>query len=310
MLKRIWFYRAPEGGSAAAAAPAAAPGAAPAAAPAATPGATGAPPAATAALAGAPAAATPGAGEPAAWYGKAELKPFVENKGFRNVDDVFTWGQNLEKLVGLDKLPMPKDETDTEGWNRVYDRLGRPKDPKDYQLPVPDGMDRGFADKFAAKFHARGLTTAQARGVAEDWNAAVTEMAAADNAQFATKSKGELDALTRELGKDGAATYFDQVNLAAQALGVTKADIKSMERSLGTRRMLDLLHKMGDGMAEDNLDGDGQGGGAMTPDAARAKVKELQADKSWVAKFRGGDAAARAEMDKLNRIIAGAQPQS
>lgn len=213
--------------------------------------------------------------------------------------------RGLEKLVGQKGLVPPKDSTDTDGWNRTWDALGRPKDPKEYQLPVPDGMDRGFADKFAAKFHQFGLNTDQARGIAGAWNEMVTEMANGDSAAFKTKSKAEVDGIWKEMGKEKGSAYFGQVNLAARSLGLQQADVQKLEKALGTRRMFDLLHRAGDGLSEDDLGGDGQGGAGLTPEAAQAKLKDLQGDAAWRKKLLAGDVAARGENDRLNRIIAG-----
>ena len=241
------------------------------------------------------------------WWGSdsADDKGYIENKGWRGPNDLLTAYRGLEKVVGRDKLVLPKDSADAEGWNRVYDALGRPKDPNEYQLPVPDGMDRGFADKFAGVFHELGLNVEQGRKLAGRWNEMVGEMAAADNARFATQSKAEVQAIHKELGQEQAAAYFNQVNLAAQAFGLGKGEIKALERALGTRRMLDLMHRMGDGLGEDTASGDGQGGGQMTPERAKARVAELQGDAAWRKRFQEGDAAARSEMERLNRIIAG-----
>jgi hypothetical protein len=43
--------------------------------------------------------------------------------------------RKLAKLVGGEKVPLPKGEPDSEGWQCVCKALGRPAKSEDYQLP-------------------------------------------------------------------------------------------------------------------------------------------------------------------------------
>src|SRR5882757_6971704 len=74
-----------------------------------------------------------------AWFTglDSDTKGWLENKGWsgeRALPEVIKAHRNLESLVGRDKLPLPKDEHDTEGWNRVYEKLGRPARWEDYGI--------------------------------------------------------------------------------------------------------------------------------------------------------------------------------
>jgi len=69
----------------------------------------------------------------------SELKGYVSNKGWSDPAELAKGYQNLEKLLGSEKMPMPKGPEDAEGWNRVYDKLGRPESPDGYGIKAPDG---------------------------------------------------------------------------------------------------------------------------------------------------------------------------
>jgi hypothetical protein len=81
---------------------------------------------------------------------------------------------NLEKLLGHDKVPIPKDANDVEGWNRFSKALGIPDKAEGYGLPdatVPENM-KGLQfdkNKFADIAHAHKLTPAQAKGLWESY---------------------------------------------------------------------------------------------------------------------------------------------
>jgi len=63
-------------------------------------------------------------------------------------------GGNLDG--GGEKVPVPKGESDTEGWERVYKALGRPATPEDYKLSDMES---------AAEYHKLGLSARQASGL-------------------------------------------------------------------------------------------------------------------------------------------------
>ena len=58
-----------------------------------------------------------------------ELREFIQNKGWNDPGEMAQGYRNLEKLVGGEKVPLPKGDTDNEGWERVYKALGRPAKP-------------------------------------------------------------------------------------------------------------------------------------------------------------------------------------
>jgi hypothetical protein len=81
---------------------------------------------------------------------------------------------NLEKLLGHEKVPIPKDANDVEGWNRFSKAMGIPDKAEGYGLAdakIPDTMKDMTFDKnqFAEVVHAHKLTPAQAKGLWESY---------------------------------------------------------------------------------------------------------------------------------------------
>lgn len=82
---------------------------------------------------------------------------------------------SLEKLLGHDKVPIPKDINDVEGWNRFSKAMGIPDKAEAYGLPdpnLPESMKGMAIDKnrFAEVVHAHKLTPAQANGLWKVYN--------------------------------------------------------------------------------------------------------------------------------------------
>lgn len=276
----------------------------PAPAPAAA-GNDGGAPAASPAPAAAPAASAPGS-----WYDAIEdgdLKGYVQNKGWKDPVELANGYRNLEKLLGGEKIPMPKGAEDKEGWARVYDALGRPKSADEYGLPVPDGGSPDFAKAAASKFHELGLSKGQAEALASWYNEqAQGQLGAQQQAQVA-KVEQDLTALKTEWG--GA--YEENIELgrrAAREFGLDAEKLTALENAFGTGEMLKFMSKIGRGLTEHTFEGGRSATGfGMTPEAARQRISALREDREFTAKYLGGNADARAEMERLMRA---AYPES
>ncbi len=70
----------------------------------------------------------------------------------------------LETLEKKDSFVMkPGEGASEEDWNRFWDTVGRPSDPKEYDL----GPDAQGVDEFVKAAHKQGLTKEQAKGLYE-----------------------------------------------------------------------------------------------------------------------------------------------
>lgn len=78
---------------------------------------------------------------------------------------------NAVKLLGVDKVPIPKDENDTEGWDRFHKAGGRPDSHEGYQYErpteMPDGMewDTDTETHFRSLAYANGMSQKQFENV-------------------------------------------------------------------------------------------------------------------------------------------------
>lgn len=261
---------------------------------------------------GAPAASTPPAppaggegGTPPAsgnWYDSiedGELKGYVQNKGWKDPVELATGYKNLEKLLGSEKLPMPKGAEDKEGWGRVYDALGRPKTADEYGLPVPEGDPGEFAKVASSKFHELGLSKQQAEGLANWWNETQQGQVQQVQQQSAAKMDAEIQALKGEWGQ----AWEENVNLgqrAAREFGLDQAKLGALEQALGTGEMLKFMSRIGRGLTEHTFEsGKSTNSFGMTPEAAQQRISELKADRDWSSKYMAGGADQKAELQRL-----------
>ncbi len=253
---------------------------------------------------GAP-AASPTPAPAGNWYDGIEdgdLKGYVQNKGWKDPVELANGYRNLEKLLGGEKIPMPKGVEDKEGWSRVYDALGRPKSADDYGIQVPDGGSPEFAKAAAGKFHELGLSKGQADALTAWYNEqAQAQMGAGQQAQ-AAKVEQDLQGLKSEWG--GA--YEENIELgrrAAREFGLDADRLTALENALGTGEMLKFMSKIGRGLTEHTFEGGRTATGfGMTPEAAKQRITQLREDRDFTSKYLSGNADARSEMERLMKL--------
>lgn len=254
--------------------------------------------------AAAPASATPAA-TGGAWYDSiqdADLRGYVQNKGWGDPVELANGYRNLEKLLGTEKVPLPKGADDAEGWSRVYDALGRPKDASGYKIAVPEGGDPEFAKAAADLFHKSGLSAQQAEAVTGWYNSQVQAQMEAQATARSQAAEQQLHALRQEWGS----AWDENVNLgqrAAKQFGLNGEQLAAIEAGLGTGELLKFMARIGRGLTEHSFEsGRTTNGFGMTPEAAQARIAALRSDRDWSAKYLSGNADARAELEKLMTV--------
>ena len=268
------------------------------------------PPASTTGTTGQSGAASADMGKPEAhatgnWYDTIEdndLKGYLQNKGWKDPTELANGYRNLEKLVGSEKVPLPKGAEDKEGWNRVYDALGRPKSAEEYKLPVPEGDPGTFAKAASGKFHELGISQQQAEGLANWWNETQKGQVTQMQQQSAQKTEAELSAVKNEWGQ----AYNENLELgrrAAREFGLDGQKLSAIENAMGTGEMLKFMAKIGRGLTEHNFEGGKSTSSfGMTPEAAQSRINALRQDQAWSTKYISGDADAQTEMKRLMSI--------
>lgn len=192
---------------------------------------------------------------------------------------------NAVGMIGKDKIVMP--ETD-EQWGDTFNRLGRPGDPKEYGLTVPDGIadDQKFDDTFnetlTTTLHALGLSTKQAQGIndflyttattaATNTVAVDTELAAEAATELRKEYGSQVDArveasmrVIRELGGDGATDTISKDDLLLNPI------------------LVKILSGISDKVLEDTgLDGGDQG---ATRTDIKEEITEMMAHPAYLDK--------------------------
>jgi len=218
-----------------------------------------------------------------------EVLGYIQKKGWSAPADIVQGYRNLEKLVGNEKVPLPKGEQDVEGWERVFTALGRPSTPDAYKLP-----EAGTA----AKFHEVGLNTRQAEALSGwlDENRDSAAKTAAEEA--AAKRLAELGAVRSEWG----VAYEENLRLSERAVkeySLTEHASK-IEAAMGTANWMKLTMQLGRGLGEHAFAAGGAPQFGITKEEAIEQIGALTRDRDFIKRYLSGDHEATAKMKTLH----------
>lgn len=112
--------------------------------------------------------------------------------------------RHAESLLGGERIPVPKDENDEEGWNRWYAATGRPETPDAYEIERPAQLPIEYDEEGEKAFrtwaHQNGLNKRQARNLYDSYVKTQIERHGEYQKMKEEQSKAAQDALQREWG--------------------------------------------------------------------------------------------------------------
>lgn len=234
-----------------------------------------------------------------------QTQEFVTKKGWKSPIDMVGSYQSLEKLLGGEKVPVPKGPEDKAAFDLMYKALGRPESADGYALDKREGIDPQFAKAASEAFHGLGLSAQQAAGLADWFDGQGKSAQAAAAEKFAQESQVEFQQVQREWGKEFD-TKAEFGRRAARQFGIDQDMAKGIEQAIGTKRMMDLFSKIGESFNEAPMRGQGgQESQIVTPALAEQKITELKGSAEFQKRYMAGEPAARSEMQRLIRIATG-----
>lgn len=251
----------------------------------------------------------------AAWHDgiEAETLGFWQNKGLDVTDpkklasELTKWGRNAEKFIGAPPdqiIKLPKADAPPEDLRAFYERLGAPKEAKDYDLSAV--KDATIADALRATAHEKGLSKDAASALAATVAKALESRASTDSTLDAAKLAEEKTKLAANW-KDKFEFNQLQAMEGARRLGITPEAVKLMEQSIGYSGVMEAMRKIGASTREDTFveRGVGNAGEVTTREGAASRKQELMADRSWADRYLAGGQTEKREMDRLNQMIDG-----
>ena len=237
------------------------------------------------------------------------LASHIQGKGYDGPEALAKAYRSAESHFGTDPaslLRMPRED-DAEGVRALWERLGMPSDPKDYELPEPGDGQMDMRDWFRQVAPKVRLTKTQAKELAAEFGEFMSEQN--QNLRQTKAGEGELvdKALRQKWGNEYQAN-MEHADRAAERLGWDGEALANLRDGKGDwrERILDLLAFVGRNQREDGFPAPAEAGGARpfgdTPQARQQKFKELSEDPAFMKRLTSGDPAAAREFRAASEL--------
>jgi hypothetical protein len=249
------------------------------------PSGSGSPDAPAAVAPGMPPAAQPGfdwkSGLPADLANSPTYKMYDNSK--EGLAKAVTSHLELEKLLGTEKVPIPKGPDDKEGWNRYAKAMGIPDKADAYGLADPDIPEsmKGVTfnkQKFAEVVHAHKLTPGQAKGLWE----AYTNMA---KEAYGNAMKSHQETMTKtvnQMRSEWGDAYDSNVELGQMVINKFASEQDSQDFITATLakdpRGIKFLAKIGSQFAENKIGDFSYSRFSLSPEQAQTEIDKILAD--------------------------------
>lgn len=224
---------------------------------------------------------------------------------------------NLEKLLGHEKVPIPKDVNDIEGWNRFSKAMGIPDKAEGYGLPdavIPEDMAKNGLtldkNQFAEIMHAHKVHPSAVKGIWETYQKVNVD---AYNKAM-TAQKESLTKTVNTLRGEWGDAYQTNVELGQMVINKFSPD-KETNDFLTTvmsqdPRAIKFLAKIGDQFAENKVGEFQMKRFTMAPDEAMEEITKIKRDMNGPYMNQAGkftDREHQAAIDRVNQLFGVAQ---
>lgn len=244
----------------------------------------------------APAAPPSAAPVPAATSWDAALDPaqrkLVETKGWGSPADVLRDYEQIEGMIGRDKIALPGKDAKPEDFAKVYDALGRPASADKYDLggfKPPEGLpwDANQQTAILGKMHELGLNSAQAAGLVQ----AYAEMQGQAWSGFQEGAVKFAEKSAQDLRKEWGAAFDQNMEIANRTVraafgddlaAATEARLQDGTFLLDNPMLARAFAKLGAEMSEDSdlmgTKGQPVGGAIRTPAQAKVEIERIRGE--------------------------------
>jgi len=232
-------------------------------------------------------------------------------QSFDSVDKLAKSYVHARKMIGADPnqmLQLPK-EGDEEGWNQVYNRLGRPEKADGYDFDLGDGEQSPDVADFKNVAHQLGLTNDQAKTMLGIYNQISENDLAEEQEQFEQMNVEYLQNIQKEWGDD----FNKNSELARRAFqNFASEELMDVMKETGLSNHPEVLKtfaRIGQVLSEDNILPGTRGAiGGMSPVHAEETIATRLADPEFRTAYLDGSnphhEAAVKEMERLHNALA------
>lgn len=237
-----------------------------------------------------------------------ELQEEPSLKLFNDVGALAKSYISAQKLVGAEKIALPSKHATDEDWKGIYEKLGLPKEIKDYDVKFKEGasLQEDFVSAFKETSHKAGILPKQAQAIADWFSEANAKAEERISNEYKSAQTKNIEGLKTEWG----AAFELKISKARQVL--SEAGSKELSEYLETSglgndtNLIRLLASIGDKFYSEGKEKGSRGSmdSAYAPKEAQREMTKIQGDAThpyWVKEHPGHKAAVE-EMQNLMKM--------
>ena len=208
---------------------------------------------------------------------------FKEDKALANFEDMNQFVKSYlhaQKMVGLDKIPVPNKYATDEDWKEVYKRLGAPEKPDQYKYKFDKGqeVDENTLKSFNEVAQRNGLLPKQAENLVKFYNELNQQALSKEASQIdATRLESEA-VLKRDFGSEYNKRLDQAKRLAVNTLGsefLNNTILKNGSKLGDNVALIKAFSSLADKLSEDEIV-KGEGSDYMSAKELQRQLDELQ----------------------------------
>lgn len=218
-------------------------------------------------------------------------------KGWRGAESKL--GVPSEQLVR-----MPKDENDAEGLKNYLSKLGVPEKPEGYEIKADEGMETDFPEQAAKWFFEMNVPKNIAKGLYGKLKTYAQATIEAGEAKFNEQADKDISDLKGEWKGEEFDKNVELARRVGATMGLSHDETLAIERAVGVKRAATVFSALGKSLGEHRFVGGDtvQSKFAMSPEAARTRISDLQKDQAWMQEYLQGNADKKSEWTRLHQI--------
>ena len=240
-----------------------------------------------------------------------------DHPSLQSINDVGNLGLsfvNAQRLIGADKIPLPKNPTEDDLSN-IYSKLGRPDEPSGYAIQA-DGqiLTEGDVNTYTDIAHKLGLSKTQANGILDYYRSSIQQTTEAMS-KDAQQQKQQIE---QNLKAEWGADFDAKVSQANRAVAdIAGQDLLDMVLEDGTKvgnhpafiKAFASFADFKNSVTKEDTISENSVNYRMSPADAKAKIDTIMNDRShayWDRKNPVARDKAVKEVQDLYEMLNGA----
>ena len=208
---------------------------------------------------------------------------FKEDKALANFQDMNQFVKSYlhaQKMVGLDKIPVPNKYATDEDWQEVYKRLGAPEkaDQYKYKFAKDQKVDENTLKAFNEVAQRNGLLPKQAESIVKFYNELNQQSVSQEASKMDAAQKEAETVLKTEFGAEYGKRLDQAKRLAVATLGtdfLDKTVLKDGSKLGDNVSLIKAFSSLADKLSEDEIV-KGEGADYMSAKELQRQLDELQ----------------------------------